>query len=53
MTLKHLEELVAACELSFGADDDEFDDDEDISTPPTGITFGMIRRARAELHKLA
>lgn len=45
-----LEELVAACESAF-ADDSmtEFDDDEDVSTPGTGITFGMIRRARLAL----
>ncbi len=47
-----LEALIAANEESFGADGD-WDDDEDVSHPPTGITFGMIRRARAALAVLA
>lgn len=50
--LKDLEALVAANEESFGADGD-WDDDEDVSHPPTGITFGLIRRARAALAVLA
>lgn len=49
-----LEELVAACEAAFSGTDgmmDHYPDDEDVSTPGTGITFGMIRRARAALKK--
>lgn len=53
-----LEALVAACEKAFAGpgtveDDSDpdsfvgFPDDEDISSPPSGITFGMIRDARA------
>jgi hypothetical protein len=54
-----LEVLVTACEKAFAGpgmavnDDDPdslgFPDDEDISSPPSGITFGMIRDARAVL----
>ena len=44
-----LETLVAACETAFVDDMGEFKDAEDISHPPIGITFGMIRRARAAL----
>lgn len=57
--LGDLEVLVSACEEAFIGDldqpvegDDEaspFEDDEDVSHPPSGITFGMIRRARREL----
>lgn len=56
-----LECLVAACEEAFigGLDhpvDDAnevgpFADEEDVSSPPTGITFGMIREARKALAK--
>jgi hypothetical protein len=45
-----VEELVAACEQRFaGPSMVDEPDDEDISHPPSGITFGMIRRARAEI----
>jgi hypothetical protein len=42
--------LVAACENAFAGEltADE-PDDEDVSLPPSGITFGMIRRAREAL----
>jgi hypothetical protein len=42
--------LVLACEVAFaGPEMADFDDADDISEPPTGITFGMIRRAREAL----
>lgn len=46
-----LEILVAAVEEAFtGADlGDSFAEDEDVTSPPCGITFGMIRRARLAL----
>jgi hypothetical protein len=53
-SFRELEALVAACEAAYaGPNMAEFDDDEDISHPPSGITFGMIRRARAELDEAA
>ena len=42
-----LERLVEACEDAFGLAG--YNDEEDVMTPPSGITFGMIRRARAAL----
>ncbi len=48
-----LERLVVACEDAYaGPEMDAHDDGEDISHPPSGITFGMIRRARAALEIL-
>lgn len=45
--ISYLDELVTACEQAFaGPKMATFGEDEDVSTPPTGITFGMIRRAR-------
>lgn len=45
-----LNALVTACEEAFaGLDMASFEDDADVSHPPSGITFGMIRRARAAL----
>jgi len=38
--------LIAACEREYLCDDEP--DDSDISHPPSGITMGMIRAARAE-----
>lgn len=47
------EELTAACETAFiGEEDLDWSDDEDVSSPSSGITFGMIRRARAALENL-
>ena len=45
-----IEALIAACESAFAGDCmQEYEDDEDVAAPPMGITFGMIRRARAAL----
>ncbi len=45
-----LRPLVTACEVAFaGQDMERFADDEDVSHPPTGLTFGVIRRAREAL----
>lgn len=49
--LDAIEELIEACEGAFGANGD-WADDEDVSTPGTGITFGQIRRARQALAAL-
>jgi hypothetical protein len=44
------EALVSACEEALaGPMMDEHDDEEDVMVPPSGITFGMIRRARAAI----
>ncbi len=52
-----IEDLVRACEHAFIGDDPAFDldfeDAEDVSSPGIGITFGMVRKARAELAKKA
>ena len=45
--LKAIEKLIAASEREYLCADEP--DDSDISTPPCGITMGMIRAARAEL----
>ncbi len=44
--------LVEACEAAFigdGGSLDVFEDDDDVTTPASGITFGMVRRAREAL----
>lgn len=45
--LDAVERLIAACEREYLCDDEP--DDSDISTPPCGITMGMIRAARTEV----
>ena len=42
-----IERLIAANEAAYLCDDEP--DESDISLPPSGITMGMIRSARAEL----
>lgn len=50
MTTGPLEELVAACESAFiGGETAGFPDADDVTTPACGISFGVIRRARAAL----
>jgi len=46
--LEALAVLVTACEQAF-AGPEMGDFDEDVSHPPSGITFGMIQRARMAL----
>lgn len=41
-----LHSLVLGCEVAFTDKTMEWDDDTDVSSPPMGVTFGMIRRAR-------
>ena len=42
-----LHDLIAACEREFaGPDMAVFPDDADVMHPASGITFGMIRKAR-------
>jgi hypothetical protein len=45
-----LDELVSAVEAAMAGPSCATEpDDEDVSLPPSGITFGMIRRARAAI----
>jgi hypothetical protein len=47
-----IEKLLDAIEETFGPGndpDEHWPDDEDVTHPPSGITFGMIRAARTEL----
>ncbi len=44
-----LQPLVEACENEFGSQIEDWRDDDDVTSPPCGITFGMIRRAREAL----
>ena len=48
MRLERIERLIAACEREYLCADEP--DDSDVSLPPSGITMGMIREARAELN---
>ena len=51
--LVSLDLLVSAVEDAYaGPEMANFADDEDIAHPPSGITFGMIRQARAALEEL-
>jgi hypothetical protein len=51
--LAYVDELVTACEEAFaGAIMDDFKEDEDVMSPPSGITFGMIRRARGAVEAM-
>jgi hypothetical protein len=49
-----LESLVTACERAFTGPETETleDDADDVSIPPSGITFGQIRKARAAIEAL-
>jgi hypothetical protein len=53
---KAFETLVSACEAEFVPDDDHlgegeyaFEDHEEVASPSSAITFGMIRDARKAL----
>lgn len=50
--LTELRVLVEACVEAYGVLGD-WDDEEDVSLPPTGITFGQVRRARASLARIS
>jgi|APEBP8051072661_1049379.scaffolds.fasta_scaffold34435_2 hypothetical protein len=49
-----LESLVAACETAFTCEQTDMmeDADDDVSIPPTGLTFGQIWKARDALNTL-
>lgn len=50
MSKDPLERLVEACEEAFGGPAmEDHPDEADVMYPPSGITFGMIRAARAAL----